>query len=157
MNSIATTKSGKGYWLLAWDGGVFSFGDARFFGSTGAMHLNRPVVGMAPTPSGHGYWLVASDGGVFSFGDARVLRLDRRDPPQLADRRHRSDGDAARATGWSHPTVACSRSATRASRARSLRLRSASPTVAIVPTLSGHGYWLELADGQVIGFGDAHA
>jgi hypothetical protein len=59
-----------GYWLVASDGGVFSFGDAPFHGSTGALHLNRPIVGMAPTPDGGGYWLVASDGGVFSFGDA---------------------------------------------------------------------------------------
>src|SRR5205807_225050 len=41
-----------------------------FLGSTGALRLNKPVVGMAATPSSHGYWLVASDGGIFSFGDA---------------------------------------------------------------------------------------
>ena len=55
---------------MASDGGVFAFGDAGFHGSTGALHLNAPVVGMAPTPDGNGYWLVASDGGVFAFGDA---------------------------------------------------------------------------------------
>jgi hypothetical protein len=70
---IAATPSGRGYWLVASDGGVFAFGDARFFGSTGGLRLARPVVGMAATPSGHGYWLVASDGGVFSFGDARFF------------------------------------------------------------------------------------
>ncbi|MCZ7527397.1 MAG: hypothetical protein M5U14_14065 [Acidimicrobiia bacterium] len=43
--------------------GIFSFGDAGFFGSTGAMALARPIVGMASTPTGRGYWLVASDGG----------------------------------------------------------------------------------------------
>jgi len=59
------------YWLVAGDGGVFSFGDARFYGSEGGSHLNSPVVGMATTPDGGGYWLVAGDGGVFSFGDAR--------------------------------------------------------------------------------------
>ena len=68
---MAATPSGKGYWLVASDGGIFSFGDAGFFGSTGAIKLNRPIVGMAPTPSGEGYWLVASDGGIFTFGDAR--------------------------------------------------------------------------------------
>ncbi len=52
---------------------MFAYGDAGFFGSTGNLRLNRPVVGMAPTPSGHGYWLVASDGGIFSFGDARFF------------------------------------------------------------------------------------
>jgi hypothetical protein len=56
--------------LVAADGGVFAFGDAGFHGSTGAIRLNQPIVGMASTPSGGGYWLVAADGGVFAFGDA---------------------------------------------------------------------------------------
>ncbi|MGH9080448.1 MAG: protease pro-enzyme activation domain-containing protein, partial [Acidimicrobiales bacterium] len=59
-----------GYWLTASDGGIFTFGDAGFFGSTGAIHLNQPIVGMAATPDDRGYWLVASDGGIFTFGDA---------------------------------------------------------------------------------------
>jgi len=59
-----------GYWEVASDGGVFAFGSAAFFGSTGALRLARPVVGMASTPDYGGYWLVASDGGVFAFGDA---------------------------------------------------------------------------------------
>jgi ribosomal protein L24E len=61
---------GHGYWLVASDGGIFSFCDARFYGSMGGTPLNRPVAGMAPTSDGAGYWLVASDGGIFSFGDA---------------------------------------------------------------------------------------
>jgi hypothetical protein len=56
---------------VAADGGIFSFGDATFYGSTGSLVLNKPVVGMASAPDGHGYWLVAADGGIFSFGDAR--------------------------------------------------------------------------------------
>ncbi len=67
---MAATPDGKGYWLVASDGGVFAFGDAGFFGSTGDVRLAKPVVGMAATPDGKGYWLVASDGGVFAFGDA---------------------------------------------------------------------------------------
>ena len=47
-----------GYWLVASDGGIFSFGGARFFGSTGRFKLNKPIVGVASTPSGDGYWLV---------------------------------------------------------------------------------------------------
>ena len=43
---------------------------AGFFGSTGSIHLNKPVVGLASTPDGAGYWLVASDGGIFNYGDA---------------------------------------------------------------------------------------
>ena len=67
---MAATPDGKGYWLVASDGGIFSYGDAQFYGSTGGAPLNKPIVGMAATPDGKGYWLVASDGGIFSYGDA---------------------------------------------------------------------------------------
>ena len=67
---MAATPDGGGYWLVASDGGVFSFGNAAFHGSTGRHRSNHPIVGMAATPDGGGYWLVASDGGVFSFGNA---------------------------------------------------------------------------------------
>jgi hypothetical protein len=70
---MAATPDGHGYWLVAADGGIFNFGDAQFYGSTGSLALNKPIVGMASTPDGGGYWLVSSDGGVFAFGDARFL------------------------------------------------------------------------------------
>ena len=147
---MASTRSGKGYWLVAWDGGIFTFGDARFHGSTGAMHLNRPVVGMAPTPSGKGYWLVASDGGIFTFGDAALPRLDRRRSGSC----HRSSAwrrrRAAGATGWSRPTAACSPSATRASTDRWAARPLPAPVIGLVPTKTGKGYWLELADASVV-------
>jgi len=59
-----------GYWEVASDGGLFSFGTANFYGSEGGQPINAPVVGMAATPDSGGYWEVASDGGLFSFGDA---------------------------------------------------------------------------------------
>jgi len=59
-----------GYWLVGSDGGIFTFGSAQFYGSTGALTLQRPVVGITPTSDLGGYWLVASDGGIFTFGDA---------------------------------------------------------------------------------------
>ena len=55
---------------MASDGGIFSYGDAVFHGSSGGLRLNAPIVGMAGTRDGGGYWLVASDGGIFSYGDA---------------------------------------------------------------------------------------
>jgi hypothetical protein len=67
---MASTPNGKGYWLVAADGGIFSFGDAAFYGSTGAVHLVSPIVGMTSSRSGDGYRFVAADGGIFSFGDA---------------------------------------------------------------------------------------
>ena len=46
---MAATPDGGGYWLVASDGGLFSYGDARFYGSTGNRTLNEPVVAMAST------------------------------------------------------------------------------------------------------------
>jgi PQQ enzyme repeat len=60
----------NGYLLSASDGGVFNYGNIPFCGSTGSIHLNKPVVGAALTKDGGGYWEVASDGGMFSFGNA---------------------------------------------------------------------------------------
>jgi hypothetical protein len=67
---MTTTPDGRGYWLVASDGGVFNYGDAGFYGSAGSLPLNKPVVGMTAAHDGRGYWLVASDGGVFNYGDA---------------------------------------------------------------------------------------
>lgn len=67
---ICGTPSGRGYWVCGSDGGVFTYGDAGFYGSLGNVALAAPIVGMAATPSGRGYWLLGKDGGVFTFGDA---------------------------------------------------------------------------------------
>jgi hypothetical protein len=61
----------NGYWLVGSDGGIFNYGSAGFYGSTGSLVLQRPIVGMVTTPAGTGYWLAASDGGVFSFGQTQ--------------------------------------------------------------------------------------
>ncbi len=78
---MAADPTTGGYWLVASDGGVFSFG-APFEGSTGNLRLNKPIVGMGATPDGTGYWLVASDGGVFSFnatfyGGTGLMKLNK--------------------------------------------------------------------------------
>ncbi len=43
---MASTPDGGGYWLVASDGGIFSFGDAPFEGSMGAVRLAAPVVAL---------------------------------------------------------------------------------------------------------------
>jgi Cu/Zn superoxide dismutase len=42
--------TGGGYYLVASDGGIFTYGDAPFLGSTGATKLAAPIVGMATVP-----------------------------------------------------------------------------------------------------------
>lgn len=57
------------WWEVASDGGIFSF-DSPFYGSTGSIHLNQPIIGMEPMTTGGGYRFVARDGGIFDFGNA---------------------------------------------------------------------------------------
>ena len=57
------------YWLVAADGGIFTFGDAQFHGSNGSGSLGA-MNGMAITPSGDGYWLSNTAGQVFTYGNA---------------------------------------------------------------------------------------
>jgi ribosomal protein L24E len=66
---MASSPTGKGYWFVASDGGIFAFGDAGFFGSAANGSL-VPVVGMAATKSGTGYRVARVDGSVLSFGSA---------------------------------------------------------------------------------------
>ena len=70
---LAPTTDDRGYWLAQSGGGVFSYGDAAFFGSLPGEGIApaAPIVGIAATPDGKGYWLAGADGGVFGFGDAR--------------------------------------------------------------------------------------
>src|SRR5688572_5850466 len=67
---IALLPHPLGYWIITADGGVFTFGNAPFFGSTGGQTLNAPIVDAGVTRDGGGYWLQAADGGIFGFGNA---------------------------------------------------------------------------------------
>ena len=151
---MAATPDGGGYWLVARDGGVFGYGDARFFGSAGALPLNAPVVGMAATPDGGGYWLVARDGGVFGYGDAAFfgsagsLALN---APVV--------GMAATRDGRGYWLVAADGGIFSYGDARfwgstgSLVLNA--PVAGMAATPDGGGYWLVGSDGGVFNYGDA--
>jgi hypothetical protein len=154
VGMAANPRTGTGYWLVASNGGVFSFGDARFFGSTGAIQLNRPIVGMAATPTGEGYWLVASDGGVFAFGDARFLGST----GNLALNRP-VVGIAATPTGNGYWLVASDGGIFAFGDARFLGSTGGitlnQPVVGMAATPTGNGYWMVASDGGVFSFGDA--
>ncbi len=70
MVGMAATPDGHGYWLVAADGGIFTFGDAAFLGSRGGTLLTHSIVSIRSTSDGRGYWMAAADGSVFNFGDA---------------------------------------------------------------------------------------
>ena len=151
---MSMTPGGLGYWLVAGDGGIFSFGNARYYGSTGNVRLHEPIVGMAATPTGRGYWLVASDGGIFAFGDARYygstgnVRL--REPIIGMGTDPLTGGYwlVARDGGvfsFHAPFLG-------STGGRSL----VAPIVGVATAPKGEGYWLLGADGGIFTFGASH-
>ncbi len=69
---ISATPGGRGYWVVASDGRVFSFGTARADHPVGPVPKGS-IAGIATAPAGIGYYLVASDGAIFSYGSALAL------------------------------------------------------------------------------------
>ena len=144
----------KGYWFVAADGGIFSYGDAKFAGSTGNLRLNQPIVGMGPTPTGQGYWFVAADGGIFSFGDASfygstgAMTLNR---PIV--------GMAPTPTGRGYWFVAADGGifsfGDAAFYGSTGAIRLARPIVGMAATPTGRGYWFVASDGGIFNYGDA--
>ena len=155
-----------GYWLVGSDGGIFSFGSAQFYGSTGSLKLQRPVVGIVPTKDDGGYWLDASDGGVFSYGDTQFygsipglglhpagsgLPNSLNAPivgmvPSNDDNGYfmvASDGGVF-AFGDAHFAGSCPGIG-----------GCSGAAVAVMPDASGNGYWLVTQTGNIYTFGDA--
>jgi photosystem II stability/assembly factor-like uncharacterized protein len=146
--SGAQPNCAPGYWLVGQDGGIFSFGQAAFKGSTGAMKLNQPIVGMAADPDGAGYWFVASDGGVFAFdapftGSAGDIKLNQ---PIV--------GMAATPSGKGYWLVASDGGIFNYGAANFYQTKIGGPAVAgMSPAADGKGYWIARVDGTVAGFG----
>jgi uncharacterized protein YkwD len=151
------SSTAHGYWMVASDGGIFTFG-VPGYGSTGAQRLNQPIVGMARTRDGGGYWLVASDGGIFPFGDALQHSYGSTGNVRL---NQPIVGMAATASGNGYWLVARDGGIFPFGDARlhsygsTGNIRLNQPIVGMVRTASGNGYWLVAADGGIFPFGDA--
>lgn len=152
--TVVTRAAGAGYWLFGRDGGVFTFGDAVFYGSTGSMVLNKPVIAMTSTPDGRGYWLFASDGGVFAFGDAGFfgstasMRLN----GAIVAMASTPDGRGYWLFASDGGVFAFGDAGFFGSSASA---HLGAPVVAMAATPNGQGYWLVQSDGSVSAFGSA--
>jgi hypothetical protein len=151
--SMASTRTGNGYWLLSSNGRVSAYGDAVNYGSTESLRLNAPAVRLEPTRTGKGYWIQAADGGIFSYGDAAffgstgAMKLNSPVVSMSATPSGKgywllagdggvfSFGDAAfyGSTG-------------------AMKLNA--PVVSMAPHPSGGGYWLQASDGGIFSFGN---
>ena len=87
---MAATPDGKGYWMVASDGGVFAFGDAAFYGSASGT-TGEPIERLVATSDGKGYWILAQNGTAEAFGDA----TGQNPPPQALMFRPVTPGDSA--------------------------------------------------------------
>jgi hypothetical protein len=144
---------GYGYWQATSNGAVLAFGASAKRGSAAAIHLAKPVVGLAATPDGRGYWEVAADGGVFSFGDARfygsaaTLHLPGTVVGMAVARRGagywlvtRNGGVYSFGSAHFYGTPVGG---------------AGGAVVGIASTPDGRGYWLATSYGNVFSFGDA--
>ena len=143
-----------GYRMVAADGGIFTFGDRDFHGSTGDLKLNKPIVGGATDVSDNdGYWIVASDGGVFTFNaefhgslggqtlSSPAVEIEPTPTGKgywivLADGKVYTFGDANHFGDMSGKALN-------------------KPVIGMSVTPSGQGYWLVAEDGGIFNFGDA--
>jgi hypothetical protein len=155
-----------GYWLVGADGGIFSYGDANFYGSTGNLHLNRPVVGITPTADRGGYWLVATDGGIFAFGDSRFygsipgLGISPAGTGTARSLNAPIVGMVPSTDGGGYFMVASDGGVFAFGNAK---FAGSCPgiggcdgtAVAVLPDSTGNGYWLVTNSGNIYSFGDA--
>jgi hypothetical protein len=69
----SATTEGHAYWIVASDGGIFTFG-VPFSGSVPSLGISSAVgVRIRGVPSGRGYLILSREGGVYSFGSARFF------------------------------------------------------------------------------------
>jgi hypothetical protein len=165
--NAASAPPSHGYWLVGSDGGIFTFGSAPFYGSTGSLTLVRPVVGMTLTADRAGYWLVASDGGIFTFGDAGFFGS----LPGMGYAPAQSAGNGKKLNapivgmvpsfdGGGYFLVGADGGVFAFGDAK---FEGSCPgiggcsgvAVTVMPDASGNGYWLVTATGNVYAFGDA--
>ncbi|MGH9002659.1 MAG: FG-GAP-like repeat-containing protein, partial [Acidimicrobiia bacterium] len=141
----------SGYWMVAADGAVYSFGDAAYHGGG----LSRPgtrAVDLEPTPSGNGYWIVDATGVVTPHGDAPWLGN-----AGVAGEEVTSISATPTGAGyWLFTTtgrVLAFGDAAHFGDLAGVRLNG--PVLDSIVTPSGRGYYMVASDGGIFSFGDA--
>ena len=151
--AVATTPTGKGYWLVGNEGSIYRFGDAADVGTLRGTTLTKPIVGVVGTKTGLGLWLVSSDGNVYPLGDAPALGSmvgKRLNAPVL--------GMAATTTGAGYWLLARDGGVFSFGDAKFYgstgNMRLNKPILGMTADPAGHGYWFTASDGGVFTFID---
>ena len=154
---MAAGPAGVGYWLVASDGGIFSFGSAKFHGSTGAIQLNQPDRRHGRGAGRQRLLARRVRRRHLQLRHREVPRIHRRDQAQPAGRRHGRRTAGGAATGSSRPTAASSASAT-------AKFHGSTGAITLEPADRRHGRdhraasatGSPAADGGIFAFPDAH-
>jgi hypothetical protein len=149
---VGMSNSDEGYWQVARDGGVFTFGNAAFHGSA-ANSGRTDIVGMAVRPGGDGYWVAAANGAVYAFG-AAAHRGDMAGQPlngPVVGIERDPDGDGYWLVAADGGVFAFG--APNHGSAGNIRLNQ--PIVGMSAASDGNGYWLVARDGGIFAFGAA--
>ncbi|MES2971554.1 MAG: fibronectin type III domain-containing protein [Patescibacteria group bacterium] len=157
MKGMVASATGRGYWLLAEDGGIFAYGDAPFYGSTGGQSINAKIVGIAAHPSGRGYWLAGADGAVYPFGDPAFVKSW----GSMAGKKLNLPivGISSSASGSGYWLVAgdggifAYGDAPFYGSTGDIKLNA--PIITMTSTADGKGYWMLAKDGGIFSYGNA--
>lgn len=152
---VTTTSSGNGYWTVDTYGNVYTYGDARYFGTLHDVGVNvSNITGLVRTPDSGGYWIVGADGGVYAFGNAPFYGSMGGRPMNAP-----VVGMAATKNGQGYWLVGADGGIFAFGNAGFYGSMGGkplnAPVVAMAPTPSGAGYWLAAKDGGIFAFGDA--
>jgi hypothetical protein len=142
----------EGYYLVAADGTVWSFGGAPYYGDLAGASLSAPIVAMAADAATGGYWLVGADGGVYAFhapfyGSTGRLHLAR----PVVGAAAAPGGDGYRLVASDGGVFAFGPGAHFLGSTGGERLRR--PIVGIAVDARTNGYWLVASDGGIFAFG----
>jgi RHS repeat-associated protein len=152
--AAAATPDGKGYWLLAKGGELYSYGDASADGYTNT--LQAPGSAIASTPDGKGFWILTTAGNLDNFGDAPWYGSDGGTLPSGQT----TTGLAITPDGKGYLLLKSNGGVDNFGDAAwygsdADKLASDNPATAIARTADGKGYWILTALGNLDNFGDA--
>ncbi len=151
---MVPSADGGGYFMVASDGGVFAFGDARFEGSCpGIGGCSGAAVAVVPDATGRGYWLVTQTGDVYTFGDAPYFGAPGPQGSPITAAVRTADGHGyyvllANGTVYGYGDAV-------SHGGPSGSVGGFDPASAIFTDAGGGGYWVASAAGDVFTYGDA--
>ena len=151
---MVPSADSSGYFLVASDGGVFAFGDAKFEGSCYSVGgCAGAAVAVMPDASGKGYWLVTKTGNVYAFGDAQYFGGLGGTGSSVTSAVRSPSGHGYWVLTANGDVYAYGDALYQGG--PSGQFGGLNPATAIFATSDGGGYWIASANGSVYSYGDA--